>query len=95
MTFQDPFEPPLSFIPPRHTSTKWWLIFRLFGKKDSFSLVTQSQGSAGGGKHRDSQDTSQDIRSFFFFFFFLLLHFMVRVAKMSFLALDHRLVLSV
>ena len=37
VTFQDPFEPPLSFIPPRHTSTKWWLIFRLFGKKDYFS----------------------------------------------------------
>lgn len=55
-----------------------------------FFLLDYTVGSAGRGKHRDSQDTSQDIRSFL-----LLLHLMVRVAKMSFWALDHRLVLSV
>ena len=92
MTFQDPFEPPLSFIPPRHTSMKWWLIFRLFGKK----ILSHWLHSPRGQQVEASTEILRTLlRISGLFFFFLLLHFMVRVAKMSFLVLDHRLVLSV
>ena len=33
VTFQDSFQAPLSFTPPRYTSMKLWLIFRSFRKK--------------------------------------------------------------
>lgn len=90
VTFQDPFEPPPSFIPPRHTSMKWWLIFRLFGKKILSHWLHSPRG-------QQVEASTEILRTFLRIsgHFFLLLHFMVRVAKMSFLALDHRLVQSV
>lgn len=73
VTFQDPFEPPLSFIPPRHTSMKWWLIFRLFGKK----ILSHWLHSPRGQQVEASTEilrTLLRISGLFFFFFAPPLH---------------------
>ena len=82
-------EPPLSFIS-RPTSMKWWLIFRSFGKKILRPWLYSPRG-------QQVEASTEILRTLLRISgpFFSLLHLMVRVAKMSFLALDHRLVLSV
>lgn len=69
---------------------KWWLIFRSFGKKILRPWLYSPRG-------QQVEASTEILRTLLRISgpFFSLLHLMVRVAKMSFLALDHRLVLSV